>query len=74
MVDQHGVRAMPEVSLASNHATVGMSTSQFVQLSNKQYAEPRPPGLEVGQPYFLPQCGAGPNSINPAADPENPNK
>jgi virulence factor Mce-like protein len=35
------------------------------------YAMPRPPGLNVGQPWFLPQCGAGPNSLNPNADPEN---
>ena len=35
------------------------------------YAMPRPPGLNVGQPWFLPQCGAGPNALNPHADPEN---
>jgi ABC-type transporter Mla subunit MlaD len=73
-VDQHGVRAMPEVSLGSDHANVGMSTQAFVAASGKAYAEPRPPGLSVGQPWYLPQCGAGPNSTNPADDPENPNK
>jgi ABC-type transporter Mla subunit MlaD len=73
-VDQHGVRAMPEVSLASDHADVGLSTKAFVALADKQYAEPRPPGLSVGQPWYLPQCGAGPDSTNPADDPENPNK
>jgi virulence factor Mce-like protein len=36
-----------------------------------QYAMPRPPGLNVGQPWFLPQCGAGPDSLNPKDDPEN---
>ena len=72
-VDQHGVRAMPEASLAADHATVGLSTQAFAALANKQYAQPRPPGLSVGQPWYLPQCGAGSNSTNPADDPENPN-
>lgn len=73
-VEQHGVRAMPEVSLAADHATVGLSTSAFAALANKQYAQPRPPGLSVGQPWYLPQCGVGPESTNPADDPVNPNK
>jgi ABC-type transporter Mla subunit MlaD len=73
-VDEGGVRAMPEASLATDHAVVGLSTPAFIAAASKQYAEPRPPGLSVGQPWFLPQCGAGPNSVSPAADPENPNK
>lgn len=36
-----------------------------------RYAMPRPPGLNAGQPWFLPQCGAGPSSLDPNADPEN---
>jgi hypothetical protein len=75
-VEQHGVRAMPEASLASNHAYVPgtISTKAFTELAGKQFAEPRPPGLSVGQPWYQPQCGAGPNSTNPAFDPENPLK
>jgi virulence factor Mce-like protein len=34
------------------------------------YAMPRPPGLNAGNPWFQPQCGAGPNSLDPAKDPE----
>lgn len=34
------------------------------------YAFPRPPGLDAGQPWFLPQCGAGPDSLDPTKDPE----
>jgi hypothetical protein len=34
------------------------------------YAFPRPPGLSAGQPWFLPQCGAGPDALDPARDPE----
>jgi hypothetical protein len=72
-VDQHGVRAMPEASLATDHAVVGLSTPTFIAAAGKGYAEPRPPGLSTGQPWFQPQCGYGPNSVNAADDPENPN-
>lgn len=34
------------------------------------YAFPRPPGLNAGQPWFQPQCGAGPDSLIAADDPE----
>jgi ABC-type transporter Mla subunit MlaD len=74
-VRQGGVRAMPQASATSVHAyPPGITTQAFTQLTGKQYALPRPPGLAVGQPWFLPQCGAGPNSLNPALDPENPNR
>jgi ABC-type transporter Mla subunit MlaD len=71
-VRQHGVRAMAEASASSLHTIPpGISTQTFTNATGMQYAEPRPPGLSVGQPWFLPQCGAGPNSLNPANDPEN---
>jgi virulence factor Mce-like protein len=70
-VRQHGIRAMPQVSATTLHAVPpGITTQAFVNLTGKGYAEPRPPGLSVGQPWFQPQCGAGPNSLNPSADPE----
>jgi hypothetical protein len=70
-VRQHGIRAMPQVSATTLHAVPpGITTQAFVNVTGKGYAEPRPPGLSVGQPWYLPQCGAGPNSVNPAADPE----
>jgi phospholipid/cholesterol/gamma-HCH transport system substrate-binding protein len=31
---------------------------------------PRPPGQIVGQPWFQPQCGAGPEALDPSQDPE----
>lgn len=34
------------------------------------YAMPRPPGLNEGRPRFLPSCGAGPDALDPAKDPE----
>jgi virulence factor Mce-like protein len=44
--------------------------STFTKLTGQGYAFPRPPGLNAGQPWLLPQCGVGPNALNPAADPE----
>jgi virulence factor Mce-like protein len=34
------------------------------------YAMPRPPGLAAGQPWFLPQCGAGRDALDATKDPE----
>jgi len=34
------------------------------------YGFPRPPGTDAGQPWFLPQCGAGPDALDPNKDPE----
>jgi virulence factor Mce-like protein len=50
-----------------------ISTSTFLatQGGGIQYAMPRPPGLNAGQPWFLPQCGAGRSSLDPTQDPEN---
>ena len=31
---------------------------------------PRPPGETSGQPWFQPQCGAGPEALDPAQDQE----
>ena len=35
-----------------------------------QYAYPSPPGFASGKPWFQPQCGAGPETIDPQKDPE----
>jgi len=39
-----------------------------------KYAFPRPPGYSVGQPWFQPQCGAGPDALDPEKDPEGAGK
>ena len=48
------------------------NSKQIVQASSGglTYAMPRPPGLNAGHPWFQPQCGAGPDSLNAAKDPE----
>jgi hypothetical protein len=62
---------MPQASATSLHAyPQGLTTQAFVQATGKGYAEPRPPGLGVGQPWFIPECGVTRNALNPAADPE----
>jgi hypothetical protein len=67
----HGIRAMPQVSTTSFHAyPLGLTTKLFTQLTGKQYAEPRPPGLSVGQPWLLPECGVSSAALDPAQDPE----
>jgi len=35
-----------------------------------EYGFPRPPGQVAGQPWFQPQCGAGPEALDPANDGE----
>jgi phospholipid/cholesterol/gamma-HCH transport system substrate-binding protein len=49
-----------------------LNTAQVVALApgRLKYAMPRPPGLNAGQPWFQPQCGAGPDALNPSKDPE----
>jgi ABC-type transporter Mla subunit MlaD len=67
-VEQHGLRAMPMVS--ENTLEKPLNSAQFAQVSGKQYAFPRPPGLTTGQPWFIPECGITPDGLNPAKDPE----
>ncbi|WP_205698857.1 MlaD family protein [Conexibacter sp. SYSU D00693] len=38
--------------------------------SGLEYGFPRPPGTNAGQPWFLPECGAGPDALDPNKDPE----
>ena len=49
-----------------------LTSAQAVAASDGalKYALPRPPGLNANQVWFQPQCGAGPNALNPADDPE----
>jgi hypothetical protein len=60
-------------SLLLNQALVpgtGLTAKQIVDTTTLTYAMPRPPGLNAGQPWFQPQCGAGPASLDPSQDPE----
>jgi ABC-type transporter Mla subunit MlaD len=54
-----GLNAMPYDSATATKLFPGL-----------QYAFPRPPGLAAGQPWFLPECGAGREALDPSQDPE----
>ncbi len=52
-----------------------LNSKQALALSpGISYAFPRPPGLNDGHPYFLPQCGITPAALDPSADPEGAGK
>lgn len=52
-----------------------LNSEQALKLSpGISYAFPRPPGLNDGHPYFIPQCGITPDALNPAKDPEGAGK
>lgn len=66
------LRAQPIVSARSFHSFPSeISSEAFAKLTGISYAYPRPPGLTAGQPWFQPECGVGPESLDPATDPEN---
>ncbi len=46
------------------------NSQQVVEATELTYAMPRPPGLNAGNPQFLPECGAGRDAIDPSKDPE----
>lgn len=52
-----------------------LPSSEFitsVPATDTRYALPRPPGLNAGKPYFLPQCGITKDALDPSKDPERP--
>ena len=52
--------------------TAGTSSSSEVLASapGTTYAFPRPPGLNSGETWLQPQCGAGASALDASADPE----
>jgi hypothetical protein len=68
----HYARTFPLLFNALIVPGTPLTSAQIVALSNGglTYAMPRPPGLNAGHPWFLPQCGAGPASLDPSKDPE----
>jgi phospholipid/cholesterol/gamma-HCH transport system substrate-binding protein len=46
------------------------SQQAMAQSPGLSYAFPRPPGMNDGNPYFIPQCGITQDALNPAKDPE----
>jgi ABC-type transporter Mla subunit MlaD len=64
-------RANAESLLPAGYNFVTQTPAQVAaEFPGLSYGFPRPPGYNAGQPWFLPQCGAGPDALNPAKDPE----
>lgn len=71
--DQYGNYARMQILAGptSLTSTPPVNEAAFLKVAGDTYALPRPPGLNNGHPWFLPQCGTGPNSLDPNADPEH---
>ncbi|MCW3040214.1 MAG: Long-chain-fatty-acid--CoA ligase [Solirubrobacterales bacterium] len=65
------IRATPIVSLPfPGMASTESSGDIAKKYPGLTYGFPRPPGTQAGQPWFLPECGAGPDALDPSKDPE----
>jgi ABC-type transporter Mla subunit MlaD len=68
--DRYGL-ANSETLLPAGHNAETINSGQAAQqFPGLRYGFPRPPGYNAGQPWYLPQCGAGPDALDPSKDPE----
>jgi hypothetical protein len=73
MVDgrDHLVRAQLQNFLPASFNSVPFTPAQVMKIyPGIEYGFPRPPGGVAGQPWFQPQCGAGPDALDPSKDQE----
>lgn len=57
---------------AMNPSIPPVTTADFLRVvPGIDYAFPRPPGYNSGQPWLLPECGVGPEALDPSKDPED---
>jgi virulence factor Mce-like protein len=68
----HYARTFPLLANAAILPGTPLDSQQVTTLLSGRlnYAMPRPPGLNAGHPWFQPQCGAGPDSLDASKDPE----
>lgn len=66
----HYARVQANGGASSLNADPLTSAQLLSVVPGLKYALPRPPGLNAGQPWFLPQCGAGRDALDPRKDPE----
>jgi virulence factor Mce-like protein len=52
-------------------STPAMSTADVAKIPGLVYAMPRPPGMNEGAPWLLPECGVGADALDPSKDPED---
>lgn len=67
---QYGLRAMPQAS--SSSLNLPLDSKTYVDAGLKKYAFPRPPGYSAGKPWFIPECGYTPDTLDASKDPEAP--
>lgn len=68
----HYFRAQVQTLIPAPINAMPYNSAQLKQLEPWiSYVFPPPPGFAAGQPWFLPQCGEGPETLNAGADPEN---
>ena len=72
--DGHYARSFSIATNANILPGTASNSEQVVAATELEYAMPRPPGLNAGNPWFLPQCGAGPDSLDASKDPEGAGK
>jgi virulence factor Mce-like protein len=71
----HYARAFELTVIPALFPGTPLNSAQALKLSpGITYAFPRPPGMNDGHPYFIPQCGITPAALNPADDPEGAGK
>jgi phospholipid/cholesterol/gamma-HCH transport system substrate-binding protein len=71
----HYARAFELTVIPALYPGTLLNSAQAMALSpGLTYAFPRPPGMNDGHPYFIPQCGVTPAALNPAMDPEGAGK
>lgn len=46
------------------------NSEEVVAATELTYAMPRPPGLNAGKPWFIPECGYGRDAVDASKDPE----
>lgn len=67
----HYGRAFELTVVPALYPGTALNSKQALSVSpGLTYAFPRPPGMNDGHPYFVPQCGITPAALNPADDPE----
>jgi hypothetical protein len=68
----HFFRLVPKVMVPTPYNANPMTSEQLVKLNpGMRYAWPVPPGFLAGQPWFQPQCGIGPEVLDPKNDYES---
>lgn len=66
----HYARSHFNTALPMGNGTQMSSADIVASNPGVSYAFPRPPGLNEGQPWFIPECGVGPESLDATQDPE----